>query len=167
MSKKANNDKVELEPSTKTMKTLALNKKVKYDYEVLEKYEAGIILSGPEVKSAKLGQISLKGSYVTVKDGELWLLNCRISPYKKARQESYDPTKTRKLLLHRKEIDSILGKLKQKGLTLVPLRIYTKKRLIKVEFGFCRGKRKYEKRELIKEKEAKRKIERALRGKLE
>jgi len=149
------------------MTNLAFNKRAKYDYEVLKKYEAGIKLSGPEVKSAKLKQISLKGSYVTLKDGQGWLLNCHISPYKKARLEGYDPTRTRKLLLHKKEIDSILGKLKQRGLTLIPFRVYTKRGLIKVEFGLCRGKRKYEKRELIKKREAERKIKRALRGKLD
>lgn len=149
------------------MKILAINKQARYNYEILGKYEAGIEFTGPEVKSAKLKQISLKGSYVTIKDSEVWLLNCHISPYKKARQEGYDPTRTRKLLLHRKEIDSLIGKLKQKGLTLVPLKVYTKKKLVKVEFGLGRGKRKYEKRELIKKREAKRKIQRALRGKLE
>lgn len=149
------------------MKTLVINKPARYDYEVLKKYEAGIKLSGPEVKSAKLKQVSLKGSYVTIKDTECWLINAHISPYKKARQEDFDPTRTRKLLLHKKEIDTLTGKLKQKGLTLIPLRVYTKKGMIKVEFGLCRGKRKYEKRELIKKREAKRRIQRALRGKLE
>lgn len=149
------------------MKILALNKKAKLDYQVLETYEAGILLSGPEVKSAKLGQISLKGSYVTLKENEAWLLNCHISPYKKAALKEYDPTRTRKLLLHKKEINSLIGKLKQKGLTLIPLRVYTTKGLVKIEIGLCKGKRKYEKRELIKKQEAKRKMQRALRGKLE
>ena len=149
------------------MSILAINKRVRHDYEILEKYEAGIKLTGAEVKSAKLKQISLKGSYVTIKEGEAWLINCHISPYKKARQENYDPTRTRKLLLHKKEINSLIGKLKQKGLTLIPLRVYTKRSLVKIEFGLCRGKRKYEKRELIKKREAKRRIQRALRGKLE
>ena len=149
------------------MPILAINKRARYDYEILGKYEAGIGLTGPEVKSAKLKHISLKGSYVTIKNSEAWLLNAHISPYKKARQENYDPTRTRKLLLHRKEIDSIIGKLKQKGLTLIPLRVYTKRGLIKCGIGLGRGKRKYEKRELIKKKEAKKKIQRALRGKLE
>lgn len=147
------------------MKILALNKKAWRDYQVLEKFEAGIQLSGPEVKSTKLGQISLKGSYVTIKDNEVWLLNCHISPYKKALQLEYDPTRTRKLLLHKKEINSLIGKLKQSGLTLIPFQVYTKKGLIKVEIGLCKGKRKYEKRELIKKREAERQIERALRGK--
>ena len=122
------------------MKILALNKKAKLDYHILKNYEAGLVLFGPEVKSAKLDQISLKGSYVTLKNSELWLLNCHISPYKKAHQIKYEPTRSRKLLLHRKEIDSLLGKLKQ-GLTLIPLRVYTKKGLIKLEIGLCRGRR--------------------------
>lgn len=152
------------------MKILAQNKKAKYDYDILETFTAGIVLIGSEVKSAKLGNVSLKGSYVTIRptgpkgQNEAWLINTHIAPYKPAGpQPKYDPERSRKLLLHRKEIDSLCGKLKQKGLTLVPLSMYTKEGRIKLEFGLGRGKRKYEKREKIKKREAERRMARALR----
>lgn len=149
------------------MKILARNKIAQFDYEILEKYEAGIVLTGAEVKSVKLGNINLKGGYITIHQEEAWLINVHIAPYIKAgKKERYEAEKPRKLLLHRKELNSLIGKLKQKGLTLVPLSIYTKRGKIKVEFGLCRGKRKYEKRERIKQKEAERKIQRGLRKKL-
>jgi len=149
------------------MPTLATNPRAKYDYQIIETYEAGLVLFGQEVKSIKTGHISLRGSYVTIKGEEAWLVNAQIPPYQpKNLPADYEPTRSRKLLLHKKEIKSLIGKGKQKGLTLVPLRVYTKKGKIKLAFALGRGKRKIDKREKIKEKEAKRKIERALRGKI-
>jgi len=149
------------------VKTFALNKRAKFDYEILETFEAGLVLKGHEVKSIKTGHISLKGSYVTIKDGEAYLLNALISPYQpKNTPEDYEPTRSRKLLLHKKELKYLLGKGKMKGLTLVPIRVYNKKGKIKLEFGIGRGKRKIDKRELIKKREDKRKIERAIKGEM-
>jgi SsrA-binding protein len=152
------------------MKMIAVNKRAKFDYDILEKFEAGIVLTGAEVKSVKLGNISLKGSYMTInptgpqKQPEAWLINAHISPYKPAGpQPDYDPEKSRKLLLHKKEIDYLIGKQREGGLTIIPLSVYTKKARIKVEIGLGRGKKKFEKRERIKKREAERKIQRALR----
>jgi len=148
------------------MSTLAYNRRATYDYEILEKYEAGLALAGYEVKAIKTGHLSLQGAYVTIKDNQAYLLNATIPPYQpKNTPSDYDPQRTRKLLLHKSEIKSLIGKTKQKGLTLVPLRVYTKRGKIKLEFGLGRGKRKADKREKIIQREVKRKIDRALRGK--
>jgi len=149
------------------MPTFATNKKALFNYQVLEKYQAGIVLSGAEVKSVKLGQINLKGSYITTKNNELWLTNAHISPYKMASsQNDYNPTQSRKLLLTKKEISTLTGKLSAKGLTILPLSVYTKGSLIKVEIGVCRGRKKHDKRELIKKRESDRRLQRLMRGKL-
>ena len=146
------------------MPTLATNPQAKFDYHILETHEAGLVLTGQEVKSIKNGRVSLKGSYVTIKNEEAWLINAQISPYQpKNAPSDYEPTRSRKLLLHKKEIKSLIGKTKQKGLTLVPLRVYTKGDLIKLEFGLGKGKKKVDKRETIKKREAQRKIKQALR----
>ncbi len=143
------------------------NRRANYDYEILETLEAGLVLKGYEVKSIKSSKISLKGSYVTIKDNEAYLINAHISPYQPPNMpKNYDPMRSRKLLLHKNQIKSLIGKLKQKGLTLVPIKIYTKRGIIKLEFGVGRGKREVDKREKIKQRETKRKIERAMRGKL-
>lgn len=147
------------------MSVKAINKKVGYDYELLDHYEAGLVLSGQEVKSIKAGQMSLKGSFVTLRGNELFLTNANVPKYKfAANVKNYDPTRPRKLLLKKSEIDSLIGKLKTKGLTLVPIRVYTKKRLLKLEFAIGRGKKKFDKREDIKRKESKRKAQRALKS---
>lgn len=147
------------------MPTLATNPRAKYDYHILETYEAGLVLTGQEVKSIKTGHISLKGAYVTIKNEEAWLINAQIPPYQpKNVAADYEPSRSRKLLLHKKEIKSLIGQTKQKGLTLVSLRVYTKKGKIKLAFALGRGKRKVDKRETIKKREAKRKIERALKN---
>ena len=147
------------------MPTLAINPRAKYDYEILDTYEAGLVLSGQEVKSAKKGRMSLKGSYVTIRNEEVWLINAQISPYQpKNVPVNYSPTHSRKLLLHKKEIKELIGKTKQKGLTLTPLRAYTKQNRIKLEFGLGRGKKKSDKREKIKKRETQRNIRRALKG---
>lgn len=148
------------------MPILATNPRVKFDYHILETYEAGLVLSGQEVKSIKNGRMSLKGSYVTIKNEECWLINANIPPYQpKNAPADYEPTRTRKLLLQKKEIRNLIGQTKQKGLTLAPLRVYTKRGRIKLEFGLAKGKRKADKREKIKEREAKKRIERALKDK--
>ncbi len=146
------------------MPNLAKNKKALFNYEILEKIEAGIALSGSEVKSAKLGQINLKGSYITFFDGEPFLVNAYIASYKPANcgEKNYDTERKRKLLLHKNEIKRLQGKISSQGLTIVPISVYTKNNLIKVEIGLGKGKKKHEKRETIK----KRDIERRMREKM-
>ncbi len=145
---------------------LAKNPKAKYDYNILETYQAGVVLSGQEVKSIKNKRLSLKGSFVRIKDGEVWLINASIPPYQvKNTPADYDPTRERKLLLRREEINRLIGKSKEKGLTLVPLQAYTQRGKIKIEFGLGKGKRKTDKRETIKKRESQRKIEQAIRRK--
>jgi len=144
------------------MPVLAENKKALFDYEILEKYEAGLKLSGQEVKSAKMGQINLKGSYVTFHNGKAYVLNMHINKYKPAGpMPDYDPTHTRQLLLHKKEIAYLQGKSMEKGLTILPLQVYTKQRLLKIEVAVARGKKTYDKREAIKTRELKRELDRA------
>ncbi len=148
------------------MPTLAYNRKATFDYEILETYEAGMVLFGYEVKSIKGGHINLAGSYVVVKDGELYLINAFVPPYQpKNTPVDYNPYRSRKLLLRKTEIMSLVGKGKQKGLTLVPLKVYTKQGKIKLEFALARGKKKYDKRAKIGEREAKRKMDRAMKEK--
>ncbi len=148
------------------MPTLTTNPRAKFDYSILETFEAGMVLSGQEVKSTKNNKMSLKGSYITIKNEEVWLINAFVPPYQtKNTPEDYKPDKSRKLLLHKKEINRLIGKTKQKGLTLVPLRVYTKHNRIKLEFGLGQGKKKIDKREKIKKREVKRSIDRALRDK--
>ena len=149
------------------MGILAKNKEAYFNYEIEDSLEAGIQLLGHEVKSAKSGNVSLKGAHVTVYGSEAMLVNAHIAPYKYAGElAGYDPTRSRKLLLKRKEIDSIIGKYKIAGYAIVPLELYTKKGLIKVKLGIGRGKKKWDKRDVIKKKEADRKIGRAIRAKL-
>lgn len=146
-------------------RAVATNKKAYHDYSIEEKYEAGISLLGTEVKSVRQGRINLKDSYAIIKDNEVFLLNCHISPYSHGNIQNHDPLRTRKLLLHRREIDRLWGRMTQRGYTLVPLQMYFKKGKAKVEIGLAKGKRKYEKRESIREKEARREIERHIRRK--
>jgi len=146
------------------MPTLAINPRARYDYEILDTYEAGVVLIGQEVKAIKKGSISLKGAYVAIRNNEAWLINAQVSPYQpKNTPADYDSTRSRKLLLHKSEIRELIGKTKQKGLTLTPIRVYTKQNQIKLEFGLGRGKRKSDKREKIKKRETQRKINRALK----
>ena len=141
------------------MSVLAVNKRANFDYEVLDKYEAGLVLLGHEVKSVRAGNVNLKAAYITLRTDrggspEAYLINAHISLYKYASTiKDYDPTRSRKLLLKAKEIKYLLGKIHEQGLTLVPLRIYTKNRILKLEFALARGKKKYDKREDIKKKD--------------
>jgi SsrA-binding protein len=149
----------------KPMNILAKNRRASYDYELLDHYEAGLVLTGQEVKSAKTGHISLNGSFITRKGTELFLTNSTIPPYKFAGIiKNYDPTGPRKVLLRKSEIKSLVGKMNVEGLTLVPLCVYTKRKLVKLEFAVGRGKKQFDKRSNIQKREAKRKIERALRN---
>lgn len=148
------------------MRTLAENRRARFDYELMDRYEAGLALTGAEVKSAKAGHMSLKGSFVVAKDGELYLLNALISPYKLAHRDTrHEDRRSRKLLLRRSEIRSLIGKSRVEGLTLIPIRVYTKNRLVKLEFAVGKGKRQIDKREKIKRREANRDIGRAMRSK--
>jgi SsrA-binding protein len=148
------------------MSDLAFNRKALYEYEILENYEAGLVLTGQEVKSAKQGRLNLQGSYVIVRDNEAYLLNASITPFQpKNAPGDYDPLRTRKLLLHKTEIRSLIGKTQQKGLTLVPIRVYTKKAKLKLQFGLARGKKAADKRQKIIERESKRDIDRTMREK--
>ena len=147
------------------IKIITKNKKAYFDYKVLETFEAGIVLSGPEVKSVKKGQINLKGSYVTISNKEVNLLNTHIAPYQFAKIESYNPKRTRKLLFHKKEVNYFIGKLNEKGLTFLPLKVYLKKGFVKLEIGIARGKKRYDKRETVKKRESERMIQRAIKQK--
>jgi SsrA-binding protein len=148
------------------MKTYAINKRANYDYEILEKIEGGLVLTGYEVKSIKTGLISLKGAFVTIRDNEAYLTNASVPAYQpKNTPESYDQERTRKVLIHKSQLKSLIGKISRKGLTLVPIKVYSNRGLIKLEFGVGKGKKKFDKREDIKKREAKVGIERALRNK--
>ena len=143
-----------------------VNKKAFFDYEILDRFEAGIHLVGAEVKSLRNGHAKLDGSYVKVIGSEIYLVGAQIFPYIYARPEDYDPARTRKLLLHKKEIVSLKGKLDGANLTLVPLSWYTKGPLVKLEVGLARGKKQYEKREAKKREDQKRELEVEFKGKV-
>lgn len=146
------------------IKTIATNRKAYHNYHVLDSLEAGIVLTGTEIKSIRAGRVSLGDAYVKPEGGELWLLNTHIARYEAGSYQSHVPTRPRKLLLHRKEIDSLTSQIVEKGLTLVPLKLYIKDGIAKTEIALAKGKKLYDKRESIARRESKRKIERALRG---
>ena len=147
------------------MITIIENKKAYFNYQILEKFKAGIVLQGQEVKSIKSGKISLRGSFVVLRGEEVFLIGANIPPYQpKNAPKNYNPQRSRKLLLKKSEIRHLIGKAKQRGLTMVPLKVYTDKGKIKLEFGIVRGKKKVDKRELIKKREVEREIKRALKG---
>ncbi len=141
-------------------KTLADNRRARFDYDIKETFVAGLVLSGPEVKSVKQGNVSMNGAYVTVSVGFVNLINCHIGPYKYASQEKYNPTQSRKLLLKKSEIDQLLGK--EKGLTIIPLEIFLGNRgLLKINIGLGKARKKTDKREYIKTRDAKKEIREA------
>lgn len=146
------------------MKQLANNKKAFHDYFIEKKYEAGIELLGSEVKSIKQGKVSIKESFIGDRNGEMFIYGMHVTPFKEAYDQKIDPTRTRKLLLHKKEIDNLIGKKTQDGYTIVPLRIYEERGLIKIEIALAKGKKLYDKRETLKRREADRKIDRALKN---
>lgn len=144
-------------------RSVATNRRARHDYEILETYEAGLVLSGAEVKSLRQGRASLQEAYGRIEGGEAWVEGLHIPPYAQdSRKADYDPVRRRKLLLRRDQIERLIGKLNERGLTLVPLRLYFARGLAKLELGLARGKRKYEKRRAIAERETRREVEREL-----
>ncbi len=133
--------------------TIAQNRRARHDYEVLARFEAGIVLTGSEIKSVRDHKVQLQGAYARIKDGEAWLIGAHIAPYANAGYAAHDPTRDRKLLLHRKEIRRIAQMVEQKGLTLIPLSMYFKRGKAKVELGVGRGRKSYDKREAVKRRE--------------
>jgi SsrA-binding protein len=144
-------------------KIITLNRRARHDYFIEETVEAGLVLTGSEVKSLRAGKANLKDSHARIERGEMWLANAHISEYGPSAQFGHDPTRKRKLLLHAREIDRLGGKVKEKGLTLIPLRMYFKHGRAKVELGLARGKKLYDKRATIKERESDRELDRAMR----
>ncbi|WP_066175400.1 SsrA-binding protein SmpB [Bacillus marinisedimentorum] len=145
---------------------LAQNRKARHDYHVEETFEAGIVLQGTEIKSLRAGKANLKDSFARVENGEVFLHNMHISPYEQGNRYNHDPLRTRKLLLHKKEINKLIGLSKEEGYTLVPLKMYIKHGYAKVLLGVAKGKKKFDKREDLKRKEAKREIQRSVKEKL-
>lgn len=143
---------------------ICVNRQARHNYFIDETYEAGLVLVGSEVKSLRDGKANLSDSYAQIRKGEAFLINCHISPYSGANQFNHEPTRTRKLLLHEREIERLTGKTKERGLTLVALKLYFKDGRAKVEIGLGRGKKLYDKRETLKRKNAEREIERSLRA---
>jgi len=147
------------------IKVVYNNKRATFDYEILERFEAGLVLTGTEIKAIRENQVSLQQSFVQARDDELWLLEANIAQYVHGNRENHEPKRPRKLLLHRREINRILTNLTQKGLTVVPTRLYLKGGRAKVEVALARGKRKFDKREGLARRDADRQVERALREK--
>lgn len=144
-------------------KLIAQNRKASHDYFIEDTYEAGIVLKGTEIKSIRAGRVNLKDAYARIENGEVFLHNMHISPYEQGNRYNHDPLRTRKLLLHRKQINKLIGDTKEQGYTLVPLKIYLQNGFAKLLIGLGKGKKQYDKREDLKRKEAKRDIERAFR----
>jgi len=149
--------------TSRRVRDITVNRRARHDFHIEETFEAGLVLSGSEVKSLRAGKAQLKDSYGRIERGEVWLFNAHISPYAAAAQFGHEPTRARKLLLHRRQIAHLIGKVKERGLTLVPLRLYFKEGRAKVELALARGKKLYDKREATKEREVKREMDRALR----
>jgi SsrA-binding protein len=141
---------------------ISVNRKARHDYDILETYDAGLVLTGTEIKSVRARKVSLREAYAAVEKGEAWLYNMHISPYEPGSTENVDPKRRRKLLLHRREVNRLLGRTVERGLTIVPLRLYLQRGYAKVELGLARGKRQYDKRKAIAERDARREEERAL-----
>lgn len=144
-------------------KLIAQNRKARYEYTILETVEAGIVLKGTEIKSIRAGRINLKDGYASIRDGEIWLYNVHIAPFEQGNQFNHDPVRPRKLLMKKKQIDSLLGEVKQGGNTLVPLKVYIKNGFAKVLIGLAKGKKQYDKRETIKRREQDRQMRRAIK----
>lgn len=146
----------------RTEKIITTNRKARHDYEILDRIEAGIALTGTEIKSLREGKANLLDSYARIDDGEAWLISCHIPEFKQGSYFNHEPRRKRKLLLHKNQIIKLIGKIQEKGLTLIPLKLYFSGPYVKVLLGLCRGKRQYDKRKAIKEREAVREIERSL-----
>jgi SsrA-binding protein len=147
--------------TTDRIKLVCRNRKAYFEYHIDDLYEAGLVLTGTEVKSLRLGKANIQDAYARFRDGEIFLLNAHISPYPHASGENHDPTRPRKLLLHRREMKRLLGKLTERGYTLIPLKVYFKNEYAKVELGLAKGKKKFDKRETIRRREEQRELERA------
>jgi SsrA-binding protein len=148
---------------TEAMPTYADNRKAHYDYEILEKFEAGLVLTGQEVKSIKTGHMQLAGSYVVMREGEPYVIGSKVPPYQpKNAPADYNPERHRKLLLNQKEIDYLAGKVKERGFSLIPLKVYEQRGRIKLEFGLAKGKKEFNKKEKIKQRETERDMRRAM-----
>jgi len=147
----------------KDSRTITVNRKAYHDYHILDRFEAGIVLKGSEIKSIRAGRIDLRDAYARQENGELWLYNTHIASYDAASYNTHEPTRPRKLLLHRKEIDNLAGTVTQRGLTLVPLKLYIKHGVAKVELGVAKGKKLYDKRETLARRDADREMDRALK----
>lgn len=148
--------------SNQPVKIVAKNRKARHNFIIEDSYEAGIVLLGSEIKSIRAGQINIGESYAQFQGDELWLFNAHISTYKPASRENHEPLRARKLLLHRRQLNRLHGQLQQKGFTLVPLKVYLKSGLAKVEIGLARGKKLYDKRQSLKKRQDDRQIQRAL-----
>jgi SsrA-binding protein len=148
---------------TEPVKVVATNRRARRDYYVEDRYEAGLVLTGTEIKSIRAGRVNLSDGYVTPRSGEMWLLQVHIAAYQPAGRHGHDPLRPRKLLLHRREIDRLTSQVQERGYTVIPLRLYLKHGRAKVEIGLVRGKRKYDKRAAIAKRDSERQIERALR----
>ncbi len=160
----AQSDAKSARPQGDAVRTLTSNRKARYDYHIEETYEAGIVLVGSEVKSIRQGRANLQDSYAAFERGELFLHNCHISPYAQASRFNPDPLRPRKLLMHREQMHRLVGKVEEKGFTLVPLSLYLKGRHVKVSLALARGKKNYDRREDIKRREADREVAQASRG---
>ncbi len=147
------------------IKIVSKNRRASHDYHLLDRFEAGLVLTGTEIKSVRANQVSLRRGFVQAREGELWLIEANISPYAHGNRENHEPTRPRKLLLHRREINKIIDALAQKGLTVVPTKLYLKDGLAKVEIALARGKAERDKRADLAKKDAQRQVERALREK--
>ncbi len=145
-------------------RTVATNRRARHEYEILEMVEAGLVLRGTEVKALRAGLVNFKDSYATVRNGEGWLVGCHISPYSHGTDANHDPERDRKLLLHRRQLTRLMGKVAERGLTLVPLRLYFKHGRAKVELGLARGRKLHDKRSAIREREVKREMDKAARA---
>jgi SsrA-binding protein len=148
---------------TESVKVVATNRKATHDYHIEDRYEAGLVLLGSEIKSIRAGRVNLRDGYVIPRDDELWLVNAHIAAYQPASREGHDPHRARKLLLRRREIDRLISQVQERGYTIIPLRLYLKRGLAKLEIGLARGKRKYDKRATIAKRESQRQIERTLK----
>ncbi len=144
-------------------KTVVTNRRARREYFIEDTYEAGLVLTGSEIKSIRAGRANLQDSYVTIREGEAWLVNSHVAPYRQANVQNHEPKRDRKLLLHRRQIDRLVGQVQAKGYTIVPLRLYLKNNRAKVEIALARGKKLYDKRDDLAKRQAERDIERALR----
>lgn len=152
-----------MQPDTSRDRDIAVNRRARHEFHIEETFEAGLVLLGSEIKALRAGKASLRDSYGRIEGDEVWLWNAHISPYAPASQFGHEPTRARKLLLHRAEIARLTGKVKERGLTLVPLRLYFKNGRAKVELALARGKKQHDKRAAIKEREVRREMDRAMR----